>query len=543
MSDDSLIEALPDLVAFVRRDGVVLRQLGGRRVTVPGGGKLVGRNLAELWPEEVAAQLRQMIRRALTDRSSSEGRFTCDGRAYDVRIGAHGRERALCMIREASGAPESVPGDGVRGGGRAAIERRAFVGRLKQSIADAALRERKMAVCMIHVDGLEDVGRLIDFAIAERVIAELLARLPVPDEGPVSWYVGQLGECSLAAVVEGFGDREDVRDVAARLRDSIAAPVQVGDSTFTVKPSAGLAVLGEDASRAGALLEHAHSAMLESRRGDGRSVQFYSDTLRLRSLSRLDIEQELRAAIAENQLALRYAARYELGSDTLVAVHTYLRWPHPLRGEVRAAEFLPIADSTGLAGPLSRWALGQLRRDLPRLRERLAPGVRISFGALRQHLASDALADDVAAWFASDEIAPPELELRISEQALAGLPAPGATLRRLADMGIAITVDEFGRGYTSLPRLARLPLRALQVDRSLALSAVGDPVAARAARAALAIAKALELVPIASGVDAETDRQRLHELGWAEGLGDRFGELELGVGGLAENPNRAADAG
>jgi predicted signal transduction protein with EAL and GGDEF domain len=528
MTSTTLIEALPDLVAFVRRDGVVLEQLGGRRVTLPGGGAMTGRRLQEVWPGDAAELLGRTVRRVLAERGTAEARFECDGRTFEARISAHGPERALCVIREAAEAPAELPREGVRATGREALERRAFFARLEQSVADAALREQSLAISLLHVAGLAGVGSAIDFGIAERVAEALLARLPAPDaRDECRWYVGRLADDVLGAVIEGGSGRESVREIVQRLNESVAEPVAIGDATFRLQASAGVAVRGEDGNRPRTLLEHARNAMHEARRQGGGSVHFYSDTLRLHSLARLDVERELRRAIDEDALALRYAVRADLATGAPVAVHAYLRWPHPLRGEVRAAEFLPIAEGTGLAGPLSRWALARLRRDLPRLRERVPPGVRWSFGALRQHLASDALAGDIAQWLRTGEVAPAELELRISEHALGSLPAPGDVLRRLEKLGVSLSVDEFGRGYTSLPRLARLPLASLQLDRSLAVSAADDAVARRAAAAALSVAVALDLRPVATGVDTGARKQELYALGWREGLGDCFGDVRL----------------
>jgi EAL domain-containing protein (putative c-di-GMP-specific phosphodiesterase class I) len=267
--------------------------------------------------------------------------------------------------------------------------------------------------------------------------------------------------------------------------------------------------------------------MLEARRSGGSSVQFYSDSLRVRSLARLDVGGELRRAIEEDKLSLRYAARYDLASGRQTAVHAYLRWLHPMRGEVAAAEFLAVAESTGLATLLSRWALRRFQRDMPSLRAAGAPGMKFSFGALRSHMLSGELVSDVENLFASGAVSPAEFELRISERALAGLGNPGAVISPLVALGSAIAIDEFGRGFTSFPRLARLPARSLQLDRRLALAALADPVARKAAAAALAVALALDLVPMAAGLDSEPLFRLMQSLGCSEGLGDAFAAMPL----------------
>ena len=442
---------------------------------------------------------------------------------------AHGRDRALCVVREVPGAPDADPRDGVRNAGRGATARREFFGLLKSQVSNALLRQTQLALCVIHIDGLEAIGRVFDFSLVEHSLTQLLARLPADEAaaGGCQWSVAVIGDNLLAAILEQYGDRDHIRAAVGRLQASLAAPLAVGSATFNLTPRAGIAVLGEDATRARALLEHAHSAMLEARRSAGQSVSFYSDTLRLRTLTRTDIEQELRDAIEADQLALRYLGRHDLRCGDLIAVQAYMTWPHPLRGEVKAAEFLPVAESTGLAAALSRWALQRLRRDLPALRSLVGSDAKISFGPLRHHLADNLLAADIQELLQSGELAPGALELRIAEKVLGNLGAPGTTLRALAEQGVAIVIDEFGRGSTSLTKLARLPIHALQLDRALVLSAASDPIAFKAMRGAIAVATALDMLPIAAGVDDPAQRDRLCSLGCIQGMGDCFDSLSL----------------
>jgi predicted signal transduction protein with EAL and GGDEF domain len=394
--------------------------------------------------------------------------------------------------------------------------------RLGESIAKARLRDRPLAVCMVYMDGLHQLGKVLDFGIIEQISATLLRGATALLTEVPSGYVDRLAENILLFVIDHFEDREALQGWSGRLLKFLGQPVAVGDATLSATPSAGLALLGSDGTEARQLLESARFAMLEARRSGSSAARFYSADLQLRSLARLDIEHELREAIAQDHLALRYNARHCLESGRLVAIHAHLGWTHPVRGEVAAAEFLPIADSTGLATPLSRWALTRLQRDIASFRRKGAHPIRFSFGPLKSHLSSGHLRDDIEVLFASGAIAPEDLEVRITERTLAGLADAGSLMRSLTDLGTTIAVDEFGRGFTSLPRLARLPISALQLDRRLALAASADPAARRAAAAAFAAAKALELVARSAGVDDEPQRCLLNSLGCTEGLGDNF---------------------
>jgi diguanylate cyclase len=531
--DDSIVRALPELVAFMRRDGMIIKELGGRQLSLPGCGQLAGKNFTHIWPDDVAALLSRMISRALRTRSSSDEQFALGARRYDVRIMPHGPDRVLCVVRDAAAISAPVDRESAPGGTGNRFSPRAMLGRLEESIVAARLKEQSLATCMFHLQGLKELGRVLDYGIVDQVSESHLQNLSQAFREGISGYACRLTENLFVAVIERFGDRDTLRATAMRLQHVLAQPVSVGDAAFTATPSAGLALLGDDASDARQLLEFSRSAMLEARRS-GAAVHFYSDTLRLRSLARLDLVQELKSALVEDRLALRYAARHSLVTGKLVAVHAYLRWPHPVRGEVAAADLLPIAESCGFSTPLSRWAFSRLQRDLPAFRAAGALQMRFSFGALRSHLLSDSFAAEVREFLDRRIVAPEDFELRISERTLASLANPLGAIRPLADLGVAIVIDEFGKGFTSLTQLAQLPVRALLLDRRLTLAAATDQAALKAARAAIAIAGMLDLVPMASGIDSEAEWRLFESLGCAEGLGDVFGPISLATGEPAD---------
>ena len=203
--------------------------------------------------------------------------------------------------------------------------------------------------------------------------------------GEPPWYLGQLSEGVLALVLES-ADRLAIEACVARVCRSLRAPVELDDASFHVTPYAGAAILGQDAGSPRTLLEHARAAATEAKRSGAEEVRFFTDTLELRSLARLDIAHELRGAIADRAIRLRYVGRHDLATGRHVAKVGYLHWLHPLRGEVRPAEFVSIAEATGLALALSRSALASLREDLATVSRPDDAAGCVSFGPLRHHL-------------------------------------------------------------------------------------------------------------------------------------------------------------
>ena len=320
-------------------------------------------------------------------------------------------------------------------------------------------------------------------------------------------------------VVES-SDRDAIEACVSRVCSSLREPVRVGDAAFHLTPYAGVSILGQDGSTPKCLLDKARSAAAEARRSDSAKIYFFTDTLKLRSLARLDVAHELRDAIASRQIRLRYVGRYELESGRLVAQVGYLRWTHPLRGEVPAGEFLGVAETTGLATLLSRAVLAGLREDFAAMGSVLPPDARISFGALRHHLLQDDFADDIGRLLAQGALPASRLELGVSERTFAAMDS--SVYDALHRLGVQIVVDEVGRGFASLDRLARAPIWGLQLDRAWVTALRTDALALKVCRAGISAAAALGLMPIATGVDDAAQRDVLLGLGCRYGAGDLY---------------------
>jgi len=523
VSSDSLIRALPDLVIGVRRDGVILALNAGNGVgELKPTGDSIGKHLSEIWPEAVAELVKQLTRKAISTRDTSEARFRDRGCDYEARASAQGPDRAICIIRPVARDTLLDTVDSTAERLAPQIDRRGFLRRFKESTAMAALREKPLAVAIVHIEGLADIAQAIAPKVSEQLMTTAVTRLSAnsrESEGQPSWYLGQLSDSLLALVLDS-ADRESIEVCVEHICASLREPVQLAGDVYQLTPSAGVALLGQDASSAKGLLDHARAAVNEARRGGGGRICFFTDTLRLKSLARLDIARELHNAIASREIQLRYVGRHDLATGRLVAWVGYLRWLHPLRGEIRPLDFLRVAETTGLGTTLSRAAMKWLQEDFAALSRRAPPDVRISFGALRHHLSHEEFVEDFGRLLTAGIIPAQRLELRISERNL-GV-RPPSDLNPLATAGVQLIVDEVGRGTTSPEWLARAPLHGMQLDRAWVVAARKDPVALKVCRASIAIARALDLTPIAPGVDDIEQRNVLAKLGCLQGSGDSY---------------------
>jgi EAL domain-containing protein (putative c-di-GMP-specific phosphodiesterase class I)/GGDEF domain-containing protein len=521
MSHDPLLELLPDLVLLMRRDGTVVSRGGGRQVAAL-------RQTPE-WSDATTALLKLLVRRSIAQRTTVESRFEDDGREYTVRVSAQGPDRALTVIRAVlPGSPEAAS-EATGEHPRPQLDRRGFLKRLKESMSVATLREKSFAVAVLYIDGIPDIAQIIAARVSEQIMSVAIMRLSAQaqenaDAEP-KWYLGQLGENVLALVID-TAEREAVDACVSRVCQSLREPLTAGGTEFRIKPFAGAAILGLDASTPKTLLDHARAAAAEARRTGSSDIIFHSDTLQLRALARLDLARELREAIANGDIRFRYVGRHELRTGRLIACVGYLRWEHPLRGEIRPAEFLRVAESTGLATALSRSALQTLCDDFAVYSKTWDPDVRISFGALRDHLFhQDFLADMDRAL--AERVPGDRLELRIAEKAFVTRD-PG-DFHLLQKRGVQLVVDEVGRDLGSISSLARVPVAGLQLDRAWVTAIRSDAVARKVCRAGISLALSLGLTPIAAGVDDREQRDALLELGCRFGSGDLYPAIQSNI--------------
>jgi EAL domain-containing protein (putative c-di-GMP-specific phosphodiesterase class I)/GGDEF domain-containing protein len=529
MSSESLLEALPDLIVLARRDGVVLHCSGGQSTERLRRHDAAGQRFESLWPPHIAELLKHLTRKAIALRAPAQARFRDEAEEYEARAFPQGPDRAVCVIRSLSAARDELL-DATDAHPRPQLDRRAFRRRFREAMTLASLKEKPTAVAVIHVDGIADIAQVIDAAFAEQIMSTAILRLPEApaDTNEPTWFLGQLSE-SLLAVVLATSDRDAIEACLSTVCASLRKPVASGGAEFHLTPYAGVALLGEDASSPKSLLDHARAAASEARRTGSARPCFFTDTLQLETLARLDIARELNEAIANRDIRLRYVGRHDLATGRLTTWVGYLHWQHPLRGEVRPVEFVRAAEATGLATVLSRAVLSRLPQDFLALASGSDPDVRISFGALRHHLLHESFNADIAQLLEQGALPPERLELRIAERTF--IAREPNHVRSLARLGVRLVVDEVGRGMGSLDWLARSPVWGLQLDRAWVTALRKDDVALRVCRAGIGVATALGLTPIATGVDDQAQCDALLALGCRLGSGDLYAGSALDIKG------------
>ena len=259
--------------------------------------------------------------------------------------------------------------------------RDAFEKSLRMALDMAALREDTVGVVLIHIGGYITYQRVFDSALANRLM-EAAARVVLENlsEGRANLpRLARVSDDVIGVVLTEIRSRAEADAAIEAIIKSLRHPVDLEGQAFQLAPQAGVTLSGSDGTRAAELIDRALTTLDAGRhRGPDRLVTFYSDTLRLASLTRLDWQEELTQAIRKDELELHYQPRLTLATREIIAVEAFLRWPHKIRGLVPTSEFLPIAELSGLSVQLGRWVLRRACRDLATLAQNGYSSLRVS---------------------------------------------------------------------------------------------------------------------------------------------------------------------
>jgi EAL domain-containing protein (putative c-di-GMP-specific phosphodiesterase class I)/GGDEF domain-containing protein len=526
--DSDIAKSLPDLALIVRRDGVILSCVGGNAVRGLNGGEeeIPGRAVDTLWPQSIATHVLQTVRRILKTRKGATQRYQDGDLKLEMRFQVQGFDRVLVVCRDlGEGVTSNDSGLYPQGASAMLPHRDGFEKSLRMALDMAALREDTVGVALIHIGGYITYQRVFDSALANRLLESAVKVIAdnLPEARTSLPRIARVSDDVIGVVLTDIRARGDADVAVERIVKALQHPVDLDGQIFQLAPQIGVTLSGTDGDRATELIERALTTLDSGRRqGEHRAVTFYSDTLRLASLTRLDMQKELTQALQNDELELHYQPRYLLQTREIIAIEAFLRWPHKIRGMVPTSEFLPIAELSGLSVQLGRWVLRRACRDLAVLAERGYPQLRVSVNVGRQYLSAESLAEDVTNSAKEAGIEPSHLDLEITEQMLSTGRSGLAALHQLRGQGVRVLIDDFGTGYVSLGKLRSSPLDGIMIDRSFVEEVGHDHEARAVCRAAIALGHAFGLRIVAEGIETEAQAQFLIAEQCHEGQGHLF---------------------
>ena len=373
-----------------------------------------------------------------------------------------------------------------------------------------------VAVLFLDLDRFKLINDSHGHAVGDQVLFALAGRLveSVGDKGLLARFGGD----EFVAVCVDLGGEDGATAMATRLANGLIAPLRVAGQEIWLSGSVGIA-LARPGDSPEDLLRNADTAMYRAKEAGRGGYAVFDEEMRAFAILRLGIERDLHRALERDELTLHYQPKLALGSGRAVGVEALLRWNHPERGAISPAEFIPVAEETGLIVPIGRWVLEQSAHQAANWRARTGLAIPVAVNLSARQLVDHRLIDMVAVALDASGAIADDLILEITESAvLQDADSASEQLQALQAMGIRIAVDDFGTGYSSLSYLQRLPIDELKIDRSF-VQRLGDRSTSAIVGSIVDLAHAIGLTVVAEGIETADQLSRLRQLDCDEGQG------------------------
>ncbi|MGZ5037512.1 MAG: putative bifunctional diguanylate cyclase/phosphodiesterase [Usitatibacter sp.] len=383
--------------------------------------------------------------------------------------------------------------------------------RVHQAVEECRRDARRCAVLFVDLDRFKTLNDSLGHFAGDTVLRTVAERLraAVRHEDTVS----RLGGDEFVVLLRHVVRAEDAGEVAQKIIEAVSRPIILDSQELRVGSSVGISVFPDHGDVSQRLIANADAAMYHVKKSGRASFAYFTPEMSTFFPKRLELENELRAALENNQLMLHYQPKVDMRSGLVVGMEALVRWQHPRKGMIQPSEFIPLAEETGLIVALGNWVLQEACLQARAWQERgirdLAMAVNISGVQFRRR----DLVKNVARALEWSGLEARYLELEITESVvMENAPEAIVMLEELHAMGVGLSIDDFGTGYSSLNYLKRFPIDKLKIDQSFIRDISADTDDAAIVQAIIAMAHGLRLRVVAEGVESEGQLEFLRAL-------------------------------
>jgi diguanylate cyclase (GGDEF)-like protein len=379
----------------------------------------------------------------------------------------------------------------------------------------------QLAVLFLDVDEFKSVNDSLGHQVGDELLRSIAASL----SGCLKEtdFIARLGGDEFAMVLTAVKCPEDVTGLVTRIYDAIRAPYECLGHRLTTDASIGIALAPKDGTHLDRILQNADLAMYSAKSDGRRTYRFFEPDMEMRVKARRVLEMDLRQAIVDGAFEVYYQPVVDLCSNQISGCEALLRWHHAERGMISPAEFIPVAEQTGLIDQLGEWVLATACTEAATWPDNIKLAVNVSPVQFK----SDTMALRVVAALAASGLAASRLELEITEAVLIrDDDAALAILHQLRAIGVRIALDDFGTGYSSLSYLHRFPFDKIKIDRSFVSDVAEDQGSSSIVQAVINIASSRNMTTTAEGVETEQQKEILRSLGCTQMQGYLFSRAQ-----------------
>lgn len=383
--------------------------------------------------------------------------------------------------------------------------------RLDQALNLAQRHQTKLAVLFIDLDHFKNINDSLGHDIGDELLKAVAQRLKACLRR--SDTIARQGGDEFIALLGDLNSEDEVTFVAEKMIESLRSEFKIGELQLSISLSIGVSIYPDDGETAVQLLRNADMAMYRAKDSGRNQFQYYEAEMNVKAVQRMQLESELRNAIAKGQLALHYQPKVNVASGAVVGMEALLRWFHPQLGAVSPAQFIPVAEESGLINEIGEWVVRQAvlqQRIWQSQGYRIVP-VAVNLSA-RQFGQKDVV-QKIQSVLRDVGIPPQYIQFELTESLLmeAGQ-SSFELLTQLSEAGFDLSLDDFGTGYSSLSRLKHLPFKSLKIDQSFVRDLATDENDEAIVSATAVLAHALEMRVIAEGVETQEQLDFIRDL-------------------------------
>ncbi|MGE5516657.1 MAG: putative bifunctional diguanylate cyclase/phosphodiesterase [Bacteroidota bacterium] len=386
-----------------------------------------------------------------------------------------------------------------------------FMDRLHQALERAPRSGRKLALVMIGLNRFKQINETLGHQTGDQLLRVVAERLGASLRGHDT--VARLRGDTFCCLLTDLAQDHDAHLVISRLLESFATSLEVDDHELYITAKVGISVYPVDGTDPDDLVQKAETAMNRSKELADNTYQFYTPEMHANSVERLKLETELRKALSRDEFVVYYQPKIETASGRVVGAEALIRWRHHELGMISPADFIPMAEETGLIVPIGNWVLNRVCAQLRQWRDADQPVVQVAVNLSAHQFRQPDLVEQVVEALQTHDIDPDLLELELTESAVMhNAEMTIRTLMELHSQGVRLAVDDFGTGYSSLSYLKKFPLDKLKIDRSFVMDIDANPASAEIVGAIIAMGHSLNLEIVAEGVENDAQLEVLKGL-------------------------------